>query len=384
MDSKIILVLGGYGGTGAVISRGLLKETDVNIIIAGRRKEKAEELSRELEKEFTGNRVPAVYADTSDSESLKAAFRDVDLVIVCSNSPEDADKVARSAIDEGCDYLDIHCGEAHIPKLYAMRDEIKSSGRCFITQAGSHPGIAPAFVRYAASRLESIQKVILGGAIKIKDASLDSAKAFIRDLVESRSLVYRDGKWRKARGKDSLKINFGPEMGRLTCYPVYIYEMETVPSQFQIDEAGVYMSGIEPFVDPLVFIPAYIFGLGKYEFTRNLLARLMLWGMKRFTKPPLGFWYKMEAFGKMEGEEKMMEISTYHPDPYVHTAIPVISCLLQYLDGTINKPGLWMMGHIVDPARFLSDMERQGMKVAVNVADIKSGGGLFSVENEVV
>jgi saccharopine dehydrogenase (NAD+, L-lysine-forming) len=42
MKTKTILILGGYGGTGRVVSRLLLKETDVDIIIAGRSINKAE------------------------------------------------------------------------------------------------------------------------------------------------------------------------------------------------------------------------------------------------------------------------------------------------------------------------------------------------------
>jgi saccharopine dehydrogenase (NAD+, L-lysine-forming) len=45
------------------------------------------------------------------------------------------------------------------------------------------------------------------------------------------------------------------------------------------------------------------------------------------------------------------------------TAIPVAACLLQYLDGTIRKPGLWFQALVVEPERFMNDMERMGLEV---------------------
>jgi hypothetical protein len=55
-------------------------------------------------------------------------------------------------------------------------------------------------------------------------------------------------------------------------------------------------------------------------------------------------------------------VSVQHGDGYVATAIPTVSCLLQVLDRTVKKPGVPMMGHALDVARFIDDMGRLGMK----------------------
>jgi hypothetical protein len=46
----------------------------------------------------------------------------------------------------------------------------------------------------------------------------------------------------------------------------------------------------------------------------------------------------------------------------------VIATLKQYVDGSIGKPGLWMMGHIVDPDRLFGDMGRMGVKIQTRIA----------------
>ncbi|MCP4116563.1 MAG: KR domain-containing protein [Desulfobacteraceae bacterium] len=82
MKKSNVLILGGYGGVGKSLARLMLKETDVELIIAGRREEKAREFAGVLSKEYSGNRVTSRYADASDSSSMAAAFREVDILMI--------------------------------------------------------------------------------------------------------------------------------------------------------------------------------------------------------------------------------------------------------------------------------------------------------------
>ena len=42
--------------------------------------------------------------------------------------------------------------------------------------------------------------------------------------------------------------------------------------------------------------------------------------------------------------------------------------LLQYLEGSAKRPGLWMMGHLAEPVRLMIDMEKMGIKVTTAVS----------------
>jgi saccharopine dehydrogenase (NAD+, L-lysine-forming) len=58
-----------------------------------------------------------------------------------------------------------------------------------------------------------------------------------------------------------------------------------------------------------------------------------------------------------------------HPDGYVLTAVPAVACLLQCLDGSALKPGLWTQAWIVEPERF-QDIQRMGIQVTLTAVSI--------------
>ena len=98
METKVILILGGYGNTGRPLARLLLQESDAQLILAGRNQAKAESFAAELNHAFTGNRARGIYADASDEAQLRQAFAGVDLVVVASSTTRYTRQVASAAL----------------------------------------------------------------------------------------------------------------------------------------------------------------------------------------------------------------------------------------------------------------------------------------------
>jgi saccharopine dehydrogenase (NAD+, L-lysine-forming) len=366
------LILGGYGLAGLPLARHLLEETDVRVVLAGRSLEKAEQAAAQLNREFPGGRAAGVYADASKPESLECVFKTVDFVLVASATVSYTEAVMRAALAAGIDYLDIQYAPNRYSKLKAMSPEILQAGRCFITEAGFHPGLPAALVRHMACQFSRLESVIVGGVLN-PEGGLPYTSG-VDELTESfndyQAQTFKDGRWQPHGAFDMRPIDFGPDFGRRTCYSMFFDELRPLPDELpSLRSLGFYMAGFNWMVDYAI-MPGMMLALKIWPRRAvRPMGKLLCWGTQRFAAPPYGLLLKVEAAGEREGQPDTLELSAFHADGYEFTAIPVVACLLQYLDGSIRRPGLWMMGHLVDPSRLLVDMERMGIRITTHAAD---------------
>ena len=369
MGNGKILILGGYGNTGRPLAELLLAETNVDLVLAGRNKSKADVLATELNDQFGGQRVCGAYADAADLASLTQALAGIDMVVVASSTADYAANVVTAALEAGIDYLDVQYSTRKLALLQSMEQEIAAAGCCFITDGGFHPGLPAALVRYLAPQFDSLESARVGSVIKIDWAGLElspsTMEEFVGEFMDFQTSLFRDGRWQQVGVWSMMKplyMEFGSPFGRQYTIPMFLEEMRAIPDLYpEIRETGFFVGGFNWFVDwllsPLLMVALKLWP----ERARRPMGRLMYWGLTTFSKPPYGTLLKAEVRGTKHGQEKAIELILSHEDGYLFTAIPVAACLLQYLDGSICRPGLWLQAHAVKPDRLMADMERLGI-----------------------
>jgi saccharopine dehydrogenase (NAD+, L-lysine-forming) len=363
MSASKILVLGGYGLAGFPLGRLLLEHTAANVVLAGRSREKAESAADELASAHPG-RVHGIAADAATRESLDAALSAVDLVVDCTPTTRNVEMVTAAAIDASVDYLDILYGPGKLSVLEKKADLIRDAGLCFVTEGGYHPGLPSTLVRYAATQLDTLDSAVVAGVLHQPIPYTEAVTDLVREIQNSKQMAYEDGNWREISWSEIRQIDFGPPFGVQPCYAMDFPELHGLPEQLGIDELGCYMAGWGKAIDWGVIGVWYALRLGRFDWGARLGARLMCWLSYRTIKPPYGVVLKLEAEGSRRQEPVRLEVYIAHDDGYMLTAVPTAACLMQLLDGSIRRPGLHMMGHIVDPVRLMADMEGMGVSVS--------------------
>ncbi|MGG6312308.1 saccharopine dehydrogenase family protein [Paenibacillus macerans] len=358
-----IVILGGYGTTGQMVAELLLRHTSVQLVLAGRNRQKADAAAAELNLRFGGTRVTGRFADAADSDSLKLLFDDANLAVVASSSSQHAREVAISAMETETDVLDIQYSAHKMQVLRSLEPQIKDAGRCFITDGGFHPGLAAVLVHAAAAQFDALETANVGSVIKIDWPRLQLGEATVQELAaelkDFDTTYFTQGQWKKGGLR---RFDFGPPFGKSFCSAMMLEEMRLLPDRYPgLKDTGFFVGGFNPFVDWVVMpLGMVAFKLFPNRSLRSV-SRLMGWGLVKFSKPPYGTILKVEASGTKNGHVQTLEMTVYHEDGYWLTAIPVVACLLQYLDGSIRRSGLWTQANLVQPDRLLKDMQKMGV-----------------------
>jgi len=364
-----ILLLGGAGRAGNVAARLLLEHTDAQVVIGGRNLGKATALAAELEGESPGGRVSAVKVDAANESSLRAALEGACLLFDCGPTALFTGRIPLACIAAGVDCLDIHPSRS-LAVLRPLAPEVARAGRCFVTQAGLHPGLPATIMRHAASLLTRCDSVAAGMLLNIGAVpGPESAVELIEEMGVYRSLVWRDGAWRKPSWSHTRRFDFGPGLGHRTCYPMWSDELEGLPERIGAKEAGFYVAGFNWFADAVVTPLAVVLGSIRRGLGASPLARMLAFSVRRFGHPPFAIVLTAEATGERDGTPRTVRVVVRSDDDdgYRITAVPAVACVKQLLDGAIARPGVHLMGHLVDPVRLAGDMKRMGIGVEVAV-----------------
>ena len=357
-----ILVLGGYGYTGKLLAKHLLAQTEHKVILAGRNIEKATAYARQLD----SDRVSVRRVDAADANSMRDGLQGVDFLLVAAPTTHQADAVIEAAIAAGVDYLDVQFSDVKLASLYKYQAEIERKKLCFVTEAGYHPGLPSAMVRYAAGKLDVVESALTAGYLNIGEIPYTEAvDELMEGFIHYQAQVFKSGAWTKPSSWDMRKFDFGPDIGKRDCYSMFFEEMRNLPGMSPtLKETGFYISGSNWIADLLV-TPLVMVGLKLFPKQGiRPLGRLMWWAMGK-SKPPYRVVLKVEAKGSLNGTQAQVQARCEHEDGYELTAIPVVALLMQY--DSVRKPGLHMMGHLAEPNQLFRDMEGMGATFTVSV-----------------
>ena len=344
---KNVLIIGGYGGVGKNLVELLAEEGLHNIFIGGRNREKGEALRNKLLKKYPQANIQFKEVDACSARSLHAAMDGINLAVVTATVPDYMEEIARVAIQQKVDLMDILVREDIAGQLRKYEQEAKEDGRIFITQGGFHPGMILPMMKVACSEIEEPKEAYVYMAMAPVFDNAESLKEIFYEVNRTKPLLLSEGMWIKAKYTDTPSMEFSSDFGKKACYPLNMPEIYGIDKELGLKNAGTYVAGFHWFIDYVVFTLAVILG----KISVNLSQNVCSWIFYHFSKTLKEKIPKVEMIAIAKGEKdnpQTSKIIIKSDDGYLLTAQAVYALIIQYIRGSIQMPGIHLMGQIMD------------------------------------
>jgi saccharopine dehydrogenase-like NADP-dependent oxidoreductase len=366
MDHKSpnrILLVGATGYAGRKLAHCLLTDTDATIILSGRSRTKLDELRSILHSHDLAHRTEFLELDAGDFDS--AALTEFDLLVNATAEGPHNTSLIQVCLDRRADWIDLQMTNELLEPSAELRKKIERAGCCFVVQAGFHPGIIAALLRYAARQMDVMDHAVVGSAIR--DRTGLPFTSGVEELVESfrdyKSEMYKDGRWQKLKFADYPHIEFGHNFRKLLTYPVEMPELRRLPELLpDLKTTGFFVAGFNWFADYLVTPLTMLGSRIAPRQTVSVLGRLLSWSTRTFARPPYGTIVQVDARGQLDDRPVRLRLSLFSEDAYVLTAVPAVAMVKQMLQKEF-QPGVHLMGLCCDPVELLADIERTEISV---------------------
>jgi saccharopine dehydrogenase (NAD+, L-lysine-forming) len=220
--SKIV-VLGGCGAVGRHTVRTLSHSKDVDeVVIADINLDLAEKMAEEM-----GEKVSAAKVNANDTESIRNAIRNSD-VVVNTIGPYYLfeKKILQTVIDEGINYVDICDDTGATYDALALDEKAKTKGVTALIGMGSSPGVTNVLAAFAATtksiltECESIDLYHIHGGEPVEGAGVIGHRFY---CMQQDVPMFIDGKMLNLSQKESEnyidEIEFINLKGKHKVYP---------------------------------------------------------------------------------------------------------------------------------------------------------------------
>ena len=225
-----VLILGGYGNFGSYIARSLAPEPCIQLLIAGRSRERANAFAASLDA-----------ANPAEGHAIDIAF---DIGAYLSNVAPDmvihtvgpfqgqSYSVAEACIRSQCHYVDLADGRAFVSGIGALDADARAADVLVISGASSVPCLTAAIVDEAKQRFSSIEDLDYGiSAAQQTNRGLATASSVL-SYVGRPFTTLRNGAPRTVFGWQDLHSERYPELGTRLFGNCDIPDLELFPSRY--------------------------------------------------------------------------------------------------------------------------------------------------------
>lgn len=294
-----IIVVGGYGHVGQILSKELGERYPGKVYAAGRSYEKAEKFA-----ESTNNKVIPMQLDT-ESAADASQLKEAKVIVMCLDQ-KNTDFV-RLCLTRGIHYVDITANMDFHKKIEELKDAAVINKATAVLSVGLIPGISNLLAARACEEMEETDSVDIAVMLGLGDKHGRAAIEWTINNMYNNFSVIENGKQTEVisftEGKD---FDFGEELGRKKAYRFNFSDQHSLINTLKVPFIKTRLCFDSALSTKLFFImkKAGIFKFLKYKKIYKGTADLIS-GFKMGSDK---FALKIEAIGRKAGVKVKTEV----------------------------------------------------------------------------
>jgi hypothetical protein len=246
-----IVILGGYGQFGGRIVRWLARKPGLQLIVAGRRLEQAEQLVSQLAVGHGASgtlaqlSALALDADAPDFAARIAALHANLLIHTAGPFDDRTYRVARACIAAGVNYIDLADNREFVLGIGALGDEASSKGLLVVSGASTVPAVSAAIVDHYRSRFGRIDAIDIGITPGSRAPRGLSTIESTLSYCGKRFRGWRGGQWRDVHGWQDLHPVRYPTLGTRWFANCDIPDLQLFPDRYAVTGSVKFSAALE-------------------------------------------------------------------------------------------------------------------------------------------
>jgi len=352
MSNGKILIVGGYGAVGRVVSTTLGNLFPGEVIVAGRNFQKAKEFSSELD-----HKVMPLELDITSISKDEERLANVYIVIMCIDQKNT--HFVTQCIQRGIHYIDITANYKFLSKIESLDNEAKNHNSTVVLSAGLAPGITNLLAKQCQSMIPDMRYADIYIMLGLGEKHGEAAFRWALEDLNDQFYIKEEGEKKQVRSfEDGKKTIFPNRLGERTAYRSNFSDQHVIPKTLKIDSASTRMC-----FDSAVMTCLYAL-LKKSGLSRILKLRIvqsfMIYLLQLFRFGSDQFVVKVEA-GNNRKQGALYECSISGNGEGNITGL-VAAKVAEKLYMSLFSPGVFHIEQLFNPLEFTESLDCNDLK----------------------
>lgn len=258
--NKRIVIIGGYGTFGSLISDQLTHLT--NVVIAGRNLEHGRKYANSIGADF-------VLCNAKDTESLRKTISGAHMVInACGPFTPNDYSIPQTCIEGSCHYIDLADDREYLKGFEQLHNLAKQKGVFACSGASTTPAVTYALTSELIKQFEMISSINIYLSAGNKNNPGVSTFESILSYAGTPIRVWKDGQWKNFMGWGLAEyFEFPAPVGKRFVQLCNVPDLELFPELFQANQV-IFKAGVE--------LPVFNIGLSILAYLKKYIPQVNL------------------------------------------------------------------------------------------------------------